>query len=99
MTYRAKSPGAAVRGASGRQPGALAWPERLARANWVVWAPILFSNPEPWKLIGSSALANVLQYFIPGAGDAARFHNLPGRPLLAPGAEGEGWHRIAVNRQ
>jgi hypothetical protein len=34
--------------------------------------------------IGQSALANLAQYVVPGAGDKAQFHNLPGRPIFEP---------------
>lgn len=35
-------------------------------------------------LIGRAALANLAQYVLPGAGDQAQFHNLPGRPIFEP---------------
>ena len=36
------------------------------------------------KTIGRAALANFAQYIVPGAGDQAQFHNLPGRPVFEP---------------
>lgn len=37
---------------------------------------------ESLKTIGRAALANLAQYVVPGAGDKAQFHNLPGRPVF-----------------
>jgi 4-amino-4-deoxy-L-arabinose transferase-like glycosyltransferase len=34
--------------------------------------------------VARSALANAAQYVVPGAGDKAQFHNLPGRPIFEP---------------
>lgn len=39
---------------------------------------------ESLKTIGRAALANLAQYVLPGAGDRAQFHNLPGRPIFEP---------------
>ncbi|PKO21466.1 MAG: hypothetical protein CVU38_14650, partial [Chloroflexi bacterium HGW-Chloroflexi-1] len=39
---------------------------------------------ESLKVIGRAALANLAQYVVPGAGDRAQFHNLPGRPIFEP---------------
>ena len=38
----------------------------------------------PLALIRKAALANVLQFFIPGRGDQAQFYNLPGRAVFEP---------------
>ena len=38
----------------------------------------------PLALIGKAALANVLQFFVPGRGDRAQFYNLPGRAVFEP---------------
>ena len=38
----------------------------------------------PLALIGKAALANVLQFFVPGRGDQAQFYNLPGRAVFEP---------------
>ncbi len=37
---------------------------------------------ESLQTIGRAALANLAQYVVPGAGDKAQFHNLPGRPIF-----------------
>ena len=38
----------------------------------------------PLALMGKAALANVLQFFVPGRGDPAQFYNLPGRAVFEP---------------
>ena len=38
----------------------------------------------PLALMGKAALANVLQFFVPGRGDQAQFYNLPGRAVFEP---------------
>ena len=38
----------------------------------------------PLALMGKAALANVLQFFVPGRGDPAQFYNLPGRAVFDP---------------
>ncbi len=38
----------------------------------------------PLALMGKAALANILQFFIPGRGDPAQFYNLPGRAVFDP---------------
>jgi hypothetical protein len=43
-----------------------------------------FSAANPWPRIGQAALANVLQFFVPGAGDPAQFYNFPGRAIFEP---------------
>jgi hypothetical protein len=43
-----------------------------------------FSAANPWPRIGQAALANVLQFFLPGAGDPAQFYNFPGRAVFEP---------------
>lgn len=42
------------------------------------------SGPEVLKVVIRSAKANLLQFIIPGRGDAAQFHNIPGRPVFMP---------------
>lgn len=46
-------------------------------------------NPEvagdnPWLRLGQAVVANIAQFFVPGAGDPATFYNLPGRPVFDP---------------
>jgi 4-amino-4-deoxy-L-arabinose transferase-like glycosyltransferase len=46
-------------------------------------------NPEvsggnPWTRMGQAVVANVAQFFVPGAGDQATFYNLPGRSVFDP---------------
>jgi 4-amino-4-deoxy-L-arabinose transferase-like glycosyltransferase len=36
----------------------------------------------PLALMGKAAVANVLQFFVPGRGDQAQFYNLPGRAVF-----------------
>ena len=43
-----------------------------------------FGDTSPWSRIGQAALANVLQFFVPGKGDLAQFYNLPGRAVFDP---------------
>ena len=38
----------------------------------------------PLALMGKAALANVLQFFVPGRGDPAQFYNLPKRAVFDP---------------
>ena len=38
----------------------------------------------PLTLMGKAALANLLQFFVPGRGDQAQFYNLPGRAVFEP---------------
>ena len=38
----------------------------------------------PLALMGKAALANVLQFIVPGRGDQAQFYNLPGRAVFEP---------------
>ncbi len=39
---------------------------------------------DPVALMGKAALANVLQFFVPGRGDPAQFYNLPKRAVFDP---------------
>ncbi|HEX9118431.1 MAG TPA: hypothetical protein VGA61_20360 [Anaerolineae bacterium] len=43
-----------------------------------------FKGGSPWPRIGQAALANLLQFFLPGRGDQAQFYNLPGRAVFDP---------------
>lgn len=38
----------------------------------------------PWQLIARAGWANLIQFFIPGTGDAEAFFNLPGRAVFDP---------------
>ncbi len=38
----------------------------------------------PLRLMGRAAVANVLQFFVPGRGDVEQFYNLPGRAVFDP---------------
>ena len=38
----------------------------------------------PLQLMGRAAVANVLQFFVPGRGDVEQFYNLPGRAVFDP---------------
>jgi len=38
----------------------------------------------PLERMAQAALANVLQFFVPGSGDTAQFYNLPGRAVFDP---------------
>lgn len=40
------------------------------------------SGGDPLGRLAQAALANVLQFFVPGQGDQAIFYNLPGRPVF-----------------
>ncbi len=40
------------------------------------------NTANPLALMGKAALANVLQFFVPGRGDQAQFYNLPGRAVF-----------------
>ncbi len=42
------------------------------------------SSGKPWALIAQAGAANLLQFFVPGAGDTAPFFNLPGRAVFDP---------------
>jgi 4-amino-4-deoxy-L-arabinose transferase-like glycosyltransferase len=39
-------------------------------------------NENPFARMAQAALANVLQFGVPGRGDTAQFYNLPGRPVF-----------------
>ena len=43
-----------------------------------------FGAGSPWLRMGQAALANVVQFFIPGRGDPEQFYNLPGRSVFDP---------------
>ena len=43
-----------------------------------------FGEESPLLLMGRAAVANVLQFFIPGRGDVEQFYNLPGRAVFDP---------------
>jgi 4-amino-4-deoxy-L-arabinose transferase-like glycosyltransferase len=43
-----------------------------------------FRAGSPWLRVGQAAVANVLQFFVPGRGDTAQFYNLPGRAVFDP---------------
>ena len=43
-----------------------------------------FGSESPWARMGQAALANVMQFFVPGAGDPEQFYNLPGRAVFDP---------------
>jgi 4-amino-4-deoxy-L-arabinose transferase-like glycosyltransferase len=42
------------------------------------------SGDSPWAVIAQAGLANLGQFFVPGAGDTAPFFNLPGRAVFDP---------------
>jgi hypothetical protein len=60
-----------------RTPGSL-----TQRASAVSLANPEISGGDPLGRLLQAASANVLQFFWPGAGDTARFYNLPGRPVF-----------------
>ncbi len=43
-----------------------------------------FGEESPLLLMGRAAVANVLQFFVPGHGDVEQFYNLPGRVVFDP---------------
>ncbi len=43
-----------------------------------------FGGEGAWVRMGRAAAANVLQFFLPGRGDAEQFYNLPGRAVFDP---------------
>ena len=43
-----------------------------------------FGAESPWLRMGRAAVANVLQFFVPGRGDVDQFYNLPGRAVFDP---------------
>jgi len=43
-----------------------------------------FGAGSPWLRMGQAALANVLQFFVPGRGDPEQFYNLPRRSVFDP---------------
>lgn len=43
-----------------------------------------FSSESPWARMAQAAVANVAQFFVPGAGDPEQFYNLPGRAVFEP---------------
>ncbi len=43
-----------------------------------------FGSDSPWVRMGQAAIANVVQFFLPGAGDPEQFYNLPGRAVFDP---------------
>lgn len=43
-----------------------------------------FGGEGAWVLMARAAAANVLQFFLPGRGDAEQFYNLPGRAVFDP---------------
>ena len=45
---------------------------------------VAFGASKPWARMGQAALANVLQFFVPGKGDVEQFYNLPGRAVFEP---------------
>ncbi len=60
-----------------RMPGSL-----TQRASAVSLANPEISSGDPLGKLLQAAAANILQFFWPGAGDPARFYNLPGRPVF-----------------
>jgi 4-amino-4-deoxy-L-arabinose transferase-like glycosyltransferase len=60
-----------------RTPGSL-----TQRASAVSLANPEISGGDPLGKLLQAAAANILQFFWPGAGDPARFYNLPGRPVF-----------------
>lgn len=60
-----------------RTPGSL-----TQRASAVALTNPEVSGGDPLGRLLQAATANVWQFFGPGAGDAARFYNLPGRPVF-----------------
>ncbi len=105
MTYRAKSPGAAVRGASGWRGYRMQIEGPNGDStNWQIKTPFDDFRPPEGTPGGRFLTWRELQ--VPGGAKAAPAQIAlrpidveTGRPLLAPGAEGEGGHTIAVNRQ
>ena len=45
---------------------------------------VAINAASPLALMGKAALANVLQFVVPGRGDPAQFYNLPGRAVFDP---------------
>ncbi len=45
---------------------------------------VAFKDASPLARMGQAAVANVLQFFVPGRGDMDQFYNLPGRPVFDP---------------
>ena len=45
---------------------------------------IAFNDASPLARMGQAAVANVLQFFVPGRGDMDQFYNLPGRAVFDP---------------
>ncbi len=43
-----------------------------------------FGAENPWLRMGRAAAANVIQFFVPGSGDADQFYNLPRRAVFDP---------------
>ncbi len=43
-----------------------------------------FGSDSPWTRMAQAALANVAQFFVPGASDPEQFYNLPGRAVFDP---------------
>ena len=43
-----------------------------------------FRAGNPWLRMGEAAVANVLQFFVPGRGDPEQFYNLPRRAVFDP---------------
>ncbi len=43
-----------------------------------------FGADNPWLRMGRAAAANVIQFFVPGSGDADQFYNLPRRAVFDP---------------
>lgn len=60
-----------------RTPGSL-----TQRASAVSLTNPDVSGGDPLSRMLEAASANVLQFFLPGAGDQAQFYNLPGRPVF-----------------
>ena len=60
-----------------RTPGSL-----TQRASAVSLANPEISGGDPLGRLMQAAAANLMQFFWPGAGDPARFYNLPGRPVF-----------------
>lgn len=43
-----------------------------------------FGAGSPWLRMAQAAIANVIQFFVPGRGDPEQFYNLPGRSVFDP---------------
>ena len=47
-------------------------------------AVVAFGASNPWLRMAQAAVANLLQFFLPGHGDLAQFYNMPGRAVFEP---------------